>query len=143
MKIFSLFDFGLNSPPGDEHALPDHLSRPATEVCVLCLEDGQPRKYDLLTLGAWLRKHMDVVPSGPLVLQVLETCIQSELLTKVRQAPKRLILISWPSSSGTRTALRRPLFPRVSSAILAWPCVFDSSNVQKMCDKNHIPRATA
>ena len=61
---------------GNFHVLPDRLSRPATEVCVLCLEDSQPRQYVFLTLGAWLHEHQNVVPSSPSVLPVLEISIK-------------------------------------------------------------------
>ena len=88
VEYFSLFDFGQDYLPGDDNVLPDHLSRPATSVCVICLEDAQPiREYDLIALGAWLHEHQHVCPPSPLVCPVLsETRIQSELRSRVRQA---------------------------------------------------------
>ena len=86
VEYFSLFDFNHEYLPGDENVLPDHLSRPVTEV-LLVKQGMDSQHFDLLTLAVFLHDHQQVLPQLAVVLPVFaETNIQTEFFQKLRQA---------------------------------------------------------
>ena len=103
IEYFSLFDFNQEYLPGDENVLPDHLSRPVTEV-LLVKQGMEEQQFDLLSLAVLLHDHQQVLPQPAVVLPVLtESNIQTEFFQKLLQAQARD-----PYISAIRTQLQDP-----------------------------------
>ena len=86
VEFFSLFDFAQEYIPGELNVLPDHLSRPATEVHIV-LEDTGKQPFDIVALMVTLHEHQHVQPILPVVCPIiLETQVQSEFAKQLREA---------------------------------------------------------
>ena len=66
--------------------LPDHLSRPATEVYIVREDTGQ-QPFELVALMVTLHEHQHVQPILPVVFPIIsETQVQSEFAKQIREA---------------------------------------------------------
>ena len=86
VEFFSLFEFDQDYVPGELNVLPDHLSRPATEV-LLVTDNGQICQFDLSSLAVFLDTYQEIMPPSSLLCPVFsESLIETEFITKLRQA---------------------------------------------------------